>query len=304
MDCPGYLYAKTLKEDDRQHAVEYQEWFLHDDLTPFKSCIMQISEAFHFTATAGTVLAFVETSAGKGLLCRFRRMPYGDTKGRLHNRVEVMLVDGAVLPRLLNGGFKAIPNESGKSFDVDPVVGDALPQCGGHAFSGIGFKVWGPAEAFYFSKGSSSGWQESKETEKDVASDEVSAEKGGWLVRFALVLTVAALLVAGGYIYFQGCRIKELDRDILFLKDRLAERESQIRRMSEQDKKWERIGKRVGDLQAAFKNLRDNVSAVELLLELPQTDKQKPIGSQMPTPPRNAIEKKKEANGQVQDKKK
>ena len=270
MKCPGYLNSKTLHEAD-EFAVEYKEWFLHDTLKPLYDRIKLFLESFHFTMANGTALALTKVADNKGLLFRFRRMPHGDTLGRLHNRIEVILIDCARLSELLNGRFKAIPNDVDCTFDVEPACGDAMPRCEGKCVSGCEFMIWGNASEFYFNSGDAMQSKVQSYTCEEGVGVSMGAtddrkKVGGGRTRFLLVLLVLCQLASGVYIYWCESKVKRLDCDNYTLKERLAEKESQVQQLSVFFKDQENFEKMKDRLFVVIRNLQNNVADLEGIL--------------------------------------
>ena len=91
-------------------------------------------------------------------------------------------------------------------------------------------------------------------------------------MRFFLFLLVVALLAVGGYTYLRESRIKGLEREMTVLRERLSERESTIRQLSEWRQERQQFEKRIDGLHAVARNLRENIAELEKLLGASKPD--------------------------------
>ena len=269
MPCPGHLNAKTLRETDT-NAVEYKEWFTHNDVKPFLILVRQVIEAFHFTGTEGCVLAFDDLENGRGLLFRFRRLK-GDSHGRLHNRVEVFLINKASLPELLDGGFAAVPDEAASTFNISPTRGEALPPCGRKVVGEVCFDVWGLPDSFYFSEIRTSGEKTSEDG--GVTGVEVPQRKGMcYMARVIIVVVLLMMLAAGGYMFWQSRQIDALGNRLSYANEQLEKCRADNQRL----RKWvadrEKFHKDMDNLKDALRKVRDGLSEGEKLLGMFGTD--------------------------------
>ena len=137
--CPGYLNAKSLLEsgDCRE---DYVEWFANPALTPYRKLIDSVYGSMQYRGY-DPVLLVCDVSSESCLLFRFTMRSH-DRKGRGHQRYEVMKVERPELPSLLNGEFKATPDERTKEFIVEGVEGADLPRCECHTVQNELFNVY------------------------------------------------------------------------------------------------------------------------------------------------------------------
>ena len=264
MECPGYLYAKTLRETDA-NAVGYKEWFAHDGVKPFLPQITQVRGAFHFTGTGGCILAFNDLEDGRGLLFRFRYMKEGDVHGRLHNRVEVMLIDKSRLSEFLNGGFVAVPNEANCTFSISQASGEALPVRSHETVGDVYLDIWGSTESFYFSKDEKK--SENMSEGNDGVDIEVPRQKGlGCIARLTMAVFVFVALAAGGYLFWQSKQIESLNVKLASANEQLEK----CRADNQQLRKWvadrEKFHNDMNKLKNALLKMREGLSESEKLL--------------------------------------
>ena len=148
--CPGYLNAKSLSEDG-ECREDYVEWFSNPALSPYRPLIDAVYGAMQYRGDDPVLLA-CDVSSESCLLFRFT-MKSQDRKGRNHQRCEVMKVAHSELPALLNGEFKAVPDEESREFVVDGVEGAALPQCERHGVKNEMFNVYARNQRAYWFNG-------------------------------------------------------------------------------------------------------------------------------------------------------
>ncbi len=148
--CPGYLNAKSLSEDG-ECREDYVEWFSNPILSPYRPLIDAVYGAMQYRGDDPVLLA-CDVSSESCLLFRFT-MKSQDRKGRNHQRCEVMKVAHSELPALLNGEFKAVPDEESREFVVDGVEGAALPQCERHGVKNEMFSVYARNQRAYWFNG-------------------------------------------------------------------------------------------------------------------------------------------------------
>ena len=263
MEYPGYLYAKTLRETD-VNAVGYKEWFAHDDVRPFHSRITQVVGAFHFTGT-GCILAFNDLEDGRGLLFRFRYMKEGDVHGRLHNRVEVVLIDKSSLPEFLNGSFVADPNEAKCTFSISQANGEALPFRRHETIGEVTLDIWGSVKSFYLSR--VDGQSENMSEGTDGAGNEVPRQKGfGCMSRLIITVFVFVALAAGGYLFWQSKQIESLNVKLASTNEQLEK----CRADNQQLRKWvadrEKFHNDMNKLKNALLKMREGLAESEKLL--------------------------------------
>lgn len=147
--CPGYLNAKSLSEGGGCRE-DYVEWFSNPMLSQHRPLIDAIYRTMQYRGD-DPVLLVCDISAEACLLFRFT-MKSQDRKGRNHQRCEVMMVNQSDKPALLNGEFKAVPDEDNKEFVVDSVNGAALPQCERHRVKNEEFNVYARNHKAYWFK--------------------------------------------------------------------------------------------------------------------------------------------------------
>ena len=93
---PGYLYAKSLREDDPVED-EHRVWFEHRELAGCRDLIASVVESFHWQIVDSSpvvrVTCVAKLSDDLQLAIRLSRLQ-GDALGRAHSRVEAFLLDG------------------------------------------------------------------------------------------------------------------------------------------------------------------------------------------------------------------
>ena len=147
--CPGCLDAKSLLgEGDCRD--DYVKWFFNPALTPYRKLIDAVYLVVQYRGD-DPVLLICDVSPESSLLFRFT-MKTQDRKGRNHQRYEVMKVERSELPSLINGEFKAIPDERTKEFIIESVEGVDLPRCECHTVQNELFNVYARNPKAYWLK--------------------------------------------------------------------------------------------------------------------------------------------------------
>lgn len=224
---PGYLNAKSLLEsgDCRE---DYVEWFSNPALTPYRKLIDSVYGAMQYRGD-DPVLLVCDVSPESSLLFRFT-MKTQDRKGRNHQRCEVMKVERPELPSLLNGEFKAVPNEMTKEFVVESVERAALPQCERHSVNNETLVVYARNSKTYWFRGE--GVVSDQPSKRQSTSDSARTvcpgrtvnhpKKGGDILCKVLFALLIASFGLGGWNYFQST--DEIER----LHNKLKARDSDI----------------------------------------------------------------------------
>lgn len=223
---PGYLNAKSLSEggDCRE---DYVEWFSNPLLSPYRPLINAVYRAMQYRGEDPVLLVY-GVSAEACLLFRFT-MKSQDRKGRNHQRCEVMMVEQSELPALLNGEFRAVPDEESKEFVVDRVEGAVLSQCECHRVKDEVFSVYTRNQRAYWFKGEESSPplspRQQTSSKKHPAGDSIrtirpiqtvdhskKGEKNMCRVLLALLIVVCVL---GGWNYFQSMsKIEQMGKKV------------------------------------------------------------------------------------------
>ena len=207
--CPGYLNAKSLL-DGGDCLEDYVEWFSSPELSSYRLLIDAVYKTIQYRGD-DPVLLVCDVSSESCLIFRFT-MKAQDRKGRSHQRCEVMKVGRLELPALLNGEFKAIPDEKAKEFVVDGVEGAPLPQYERHQVKDamLGAYARNPKAYWFKSEGVTQitppRQQPTGVSRQSIRSDrtvDVPTEGKNAMskVWFALLIVSCAV---GGWIYFQS----------------------------------------------------------------------------------------------------
>ncbi len=228
--CPGYLNAKSLSEDG-ECREDYVEWFSNPVLSPYRPLIDAVYGAMQYRGDDPVLLA-CDVSSESCLLFRFT-MKSQDRKGRNHQRCEVMKVAHSELPALLNGEFKAVPDEESMEFVVDGVAGAALPQCERHGVKNEMFNVYARNQRAYWFNGEVSSpipspkqqtpprQQPTVDSSRTIRSGRVVdyPQKGEKIMSKVLFALLIVSCVFGGWNYFQTTGEIELLRTSLRARD-------------------------------------------------------------------------------------
>lgn len=226
--CPGCLDAKSLLgEGDCRD--DYVKWFFNPALTPYRKLIDAVYLVVQYRGD-DPVLLVCDISSESCLLFRFTMRSH-DRKGRGHQRYEVMKVERPELPSLLNGEFKATPDERTKEFIVEGVEGADLPRCECHTVQNELFNVYTRNPKSYWFKSEegpsnpSPQQQLTSDPGRSVCAGRTTLsrpKKGGKIMCKVLFALLIALCVLSGWNYFQSAdeieqlrnRLKACDSDI------------------------------------------------------------------------------------------
>lgn len=239
--CPGYLNAKSLSEggDCRE---DYVEWFSNPVLSQHRPLIDAVYRTMQYRGD-DPVLLVCDISAEACLLFRFT-MKSQDRKGRNHQRCEVMMVNQSDKPALLNGEFKAVPDEDNKEFVVDSVNGAALPQCERHRVNNEVFNVYARNPKAYWFKSEApapkplSRQSPTSDSKRPINQGRtVDRSKNGERImcRVLLVFLIVSC-VLGGWNYFQSTSEIEQLRNILRTReDEVTKRRTEIENLQKEN---------------------------------------------------------------------
>lgn len=225
--CPGYLNAKSLSEDG-DCRKDYGEWFSNSALAPYRSLIDAVYGSMQYRGD-DPVLLVCDVSSESCLLFRFT-MKLQDRNGRNHQRCEVMKVERSELSALLNGEFKAVPDEYAKEFVVESVERTALPQCERHSVKNEILCVYTQNPKAYWFKSEASvppprhpSTSDSKRyirPDRTVDCPKSDRPKKGEKIMFKVLFTLLIVLcVLGGWNYFQSTGEIEQLRNSLKARD-------------------------------------------------------------------------------------
>lgn len=174
--CPGYLNAKSLQSGGVCRE-DYAEWFSNAELSAYRPLIEAVYKAIQYRGN-DPVLLRCDVAPESCLIFRFT-MELRDIKGRQHQRCEVIKIEHDKLPELLDGAYKADPEEATGEFVVDGVCGEALPECERICVGGVKISVFSRnANAYWFRNDKSVANTPSKQLTKEAHSRNVRPVQG------------------------------------------------------------------------------------------------------------------------------